>query len=98
MIRESSSLSIAEVPKYLDETKKEMKDFIKKFAVIDSKNAEELRQKITELNIMKIRESHITKILDIVPSTIEEVNKIFIDTGLNEDEKNKILETTKEYN
>jgi len=98
MIRESSPLSIAEVPKYLDETKKEMKDFIKKFAAIDSKNAEELRQKITELNIMKIRESHITKILDIVPSTIEEVNKIFIDTGLNEDEKNKILETTKEYN
>ena len=39
----------------------------------------------------------ISKIIDILPDKAEEVNKIFIDISLDENETKKILDTIKEF-
>ena len=40
---------------------------------------------------------NISKLIDILPEKEEEVNKIFIDVGLDENETKRILDTVKEF-
>ena len=46
---------------------------------------------------MKINDENIAKIIDILPENEVDLNKIFIDVVLDEDETKKILETVKEF-
>ena len=46
---------------------------------------------------MKIKLEYIVKIIDILPETAEELNKIFVDVSLDEDETKKILDTIKKF-
>lgn len=71
--------------------------FIKKFTKLKPKEAKKLRKKLEELELIKMNNKHLSKIVDFLPDSSEELNKITIDTDLNEDEKNKILETIKEF-
>lgn len=91
---------MAEATKYIKgetEGEQEFLKFIKKFVKIDSKKAEELRVDLEGLNLMKVREDHLAKVLDILPDNRENLNKIFNDVSLDEDETNKLLETIKKY-
>ena len=100
MIKNSIPLSMAESIEYIEKEKKSenpARDFIKKFVKISPKEAKELRKKLEELKIMKINEINISKLIDILPEKAEEVNKIFTDVGLDEDETKKILDTIKEF-
>ncbi len=99
MIRKTDILSLPEVAEYLAADKEknaELIAFIKKFNDLKPKDAKELKGKLNALGIIKIREEQTSKIIDIVPEGAEDLNKIFIDMGLNEDEKKKILDTIKE--
>ena len=40
---------------------------------------------------------NISKLIDVLPEKAEEVNKIFIDVSLDENETQKILDTIKEF-
>ena len=80
-----------------NENSAELNKFIKKFARIDLKKAKELRSKLQELNLMKLKSDYISKIIDVLPETNEDVNKIFADISLDENETQKILDTVKEY-
>jgi len=100
MIKKTEILSLPEVAEYLAEDKEknaELIAFIKRFNPLKPKEAKELKKKLNELGIMKIREEQVSKIIDIVPESSEDFSKIFIDMGLNEDEKKKVLDTIKEY-
>lgn len=98
MILNKKALSMSESNEYLDkDSGTEIKGFIKKFIKIKLDKAKELRKKLEELDLMKIKEEHIAKIIDLLPETAEDLNKIFSDVGLDEDENKKILETVKEY-
>jgi len=100
MIKNNSPVSMSEALEYMKEDKSSDTDgvgFIKKFVILKAKDAKELRKKIQELDFMKIREEHISKIIDLLPESVEELNKIFIDVGLDEDESKKILEIVKEF-
>jgi DNA-directed RNA polymerase subunit F len=100
MIIEEEPLSISESSAYVDKTEKgdfDLKSFIKKFAELSPEKAAELRKKIIELGIMKLREENISKIIDFLPVDEEELNKILSDVSLNEDETNKVISTVKEY-
>jgi DNA-directed RNA polymerase subunit F len=99
MIRNRSSLSMVEAEEYTkdNENSAELNKFIKKFAKIDLKKAKELRLKLQELNLMKLKSDYISKIIDILPETNEDINKIFADISLDENESQKILDTVKEY-
>lgn len=99
MIKNRTSLSIVEAEEYTkdNENSAELNKFIKKFAKIDLKKAKELRSKLQELNLMKLKSDYISKIIDVLPETNEDINKIFADISLDENESQKILDTVKEY-
>ncbi len=96
MINESKPISMAESAEYLDKDSEALQ-FIKKFVTLKPKEAGELRKKLEGLDLMKLDENHISKIIDLMPNKAEELNKIFIDIGLNEDETKQILNTVKEF-
>ena len=99
MIKEITPLSFAEAIKLIgtgDETQ-EIRDYIKKFCKIKADKVEELRKEIEKLDNIKINKEHIIKVADILPEDAEDVNKIFNDVSLNEDETNKLLEIIKKY-
>ena len=64
---------------------------------LSPKEAKKLKQKLEDLDLMKLRAEHIVKIIDLMPEKAEDLNKIFTDMGLDEDETKKILETVKEF-
>ena len=98
MILNREALSMAEANKYIDkDTGSDVKGFVKKFVKIKPDKAEELHKKLQELDLMKIKEENIAKIIDILPENVDDLNKIFSDFGLDEDEIKKILDTVKEY-
>jgi len=100
MIKNEEPLSMSEVMGYVKKDEgsgTEIIGFIKKFVKLPSKDAKELKSKLIGLDLMKIKQEHIVKIIDLLPERAEELNKIFTDVGLDEDESNKILETIKEF-
>ena len=100
MIKNNEPLSMVEVTEYLRKTKESEKDvigFIKKFIKLNLKEAKELRKKIEALEFMKVKKEHIVKIIDLMPENVGDLNKIFADVSLDEDETKKILETIKEF-
>jgi len=96
MIRENNPLSMAESLEYVKENT-EVVGFIKKFSNLSAKEAKEIRKEIESLNLLKIKLEHVSKIIDLIPEDKEDLNKIFTDVTLDEDESNKILEITKKY-
>jgi DNA-directed RNA polymerase subunit F len=100
MIKKTEILSLPEVTEYLLEEKEknaELIAFIKKFNELKPKEAKEIKKKLNDLEIIKIREEQVSKIIDTLPDSAEDINKIFVDMGLNEDEKKRVLDTIKEY-
>ncbi len=96
MILKKTPLSIVEAKEYAKENPEIVK-FIDKFAKIKIKEAKELADKIKKMDLMKVKEEHIVKIIDLLPETPEDLNKIFNDVSLDEDEIKKILDAIKEY-
>ena len=96
MIKNSTPLSMAESSEYLEKGSETLV-FIKKFTNMKPEKAKELREKLQALGNIKISEKHISKVIDVLPEKAEEVNKIFADVGLDEDETKKILDIVKEY-
>ena len=83
----------------LEETEKikQVDVFIKKFLKIKIEKANKLKEELKNLELLKLKEEDIVKIIDLMPEDVLDLNKIFVDVALNEDETNKILETVKKY-
>ena len=47
--------------------------------------------------MLKLKQEHIVKIVDLLPEDALDLNKIFTDVSLDEDETTKILEIVKKY-
>jgi DNA-directed RNA polymerase subunit F len=100
MIKNSEPFSMAEAIEYIkkdDDKETEIIGFIKKFNKLKSKDAKELKQEIERLGIIKIKPEYTVKIVDLLPDSSEELNKIFVDVSLDEDETKKILESVKRF-
>ena len=99
MILNKEPLSMAEALKYLkkDETgETDVIGFIKKFIKMKKGEADEIRKKLEALELMKMKSEHIAKIIDLMPEDKEDLNKIFTDVSLDEDELQKIIGVVKE--
>ena len=79
------------------ESETELKGFIKKFIKLTPKKAKELKEKLEKMDMLKLKESNIAKIIDIMPKDKENLNKIFTDVSLTEDESKQILDTIEEF-
>jgi DNA-directed RNA polymerase subunit F len=97
MIKESKPISMAESQKYLGENHGEIKAFIKKFISLKPEQAKELREKIESLELIKLNEKHVSKIIDVLPENKDVLMRIVAEANLDEDESNVILQTIKEY-
>ena len=98
MINDRIPLSMAEATAYMDKSSEgEMLAFVKKFTKLKAKEAKELRVKIQKLNILKLDEKSISKIIDLMPSNEEELSKVFVGLSLDEEETKKVLDVVKEF-
>jgi DNA-directed RNA polymerase subunit F len=102
MIKDRTPLSMAEANEILGSVKendkiKETKAFIKKYSKISTAKAKELRAELEGLNILKMKNSDITKVIEILPENASEVNKIFTEVVLDADETNKIIDAVKKH-
>ena len=97
MIKNTKALSMAEARAYLGENTAELNAFIKDFSSIEPEKAAELREKLLELDLIKLNEKHISKIIDTLPEDKAALNEILTDVNMDENESNNILQTIKEY-
>ncbi|MBU1129451.1 MAG: hypothetical protein KJ949_02350 [Nanoarchaeota archaeon] len=100
MIKNNDPLSMAEASAYVgknSDSDTDLAGFIKKFTKMKPKEVAELKKEIQELDLVKVNPRHLSKIIDLMPEDKEDIMKIFVDIGLNEDETNKILDIIKKY-
>ena len=98
MIQQSHSLSMSEAIQYVqDEEHSEIKGFMGKFVKLSLEDSNKLREDLEKMDLMKVRPSHISKMIDLLPESKEELNKVFTDVNLEEDEITKILDAIKKY-
>lgn len=74
------------------------KDYLNLFAPLSPEKKEELYQKLTKLNLIRLKESHIAKLLDFLPQTPEELKVILqaYPLSLSKKDIDSILEVIKE--
>mgnify|MGYP000153250033 CR=1 FL=1 len=77
------------------EKKQEVELFLKKFVKAKTGQAIKIKEDLRKLDSIKVKRDHIVKIVDMLPEDASDLNKIFIDISLNEDEIKKILEIVK---
>lgn len=100
MIKSNKPLSMPEALGYIKGDKDvevEVKGFIKKFIKLKPGEAKEMREKLEALDLLKLKAEYVPKVIDTMPENNEELNKIFTDISLDEDETKKILDIVKEY-
>ena len=109
IILEEKPIHLAELKERLDkiETRdKELgfratktKDYLKKFSKLDNKKSTELIAEIQKLNIPRIRDRQIVKIVDLLPISIDELRMIFVGeiTTITPENMQQILNVVKKY-
>ena len=99
MIKESRPISMAEVIELVGDSEKgeSIKKFVKEFEVLDFEKAKEFEKELRELDLIKLKDDSIIKIVDFIPTDAAELNKIIVEVSLDADEVNKVLEVAKKY-
>ena len=70
--------------------------FIKKFTKISGAEAEKIFNDLKKLNLEKLKDEDLVKIIDFMPEDADSLRKVFMgsDISLEQDEITKILEIT----
>jgi len=105
MIKSSEPISMAEAKEIIqaqnqeEEKIKNVNIFLKKFSKLSTEKAKTLKKEIVELNIIKIKNRHIAKIIDILPEDSDDLKKIFVgeDISLDQNESSNILNVVKKH-
>jgi DNA-directed RNA polymerase subunit F len=100
MILDRTPLNLNEVEEIIkdipnNEKKEQIEDHLKKFLDTKPERAKKIKEDLEKLDLLKMKREHIIKIVDLLPADASDLNKIFSDISLNEDETNKILEIVK---
>ncbi len=72
-------------------------EYLNQFVTL--KNTEELKKKIEELKIPRLKETHITKIIDILPKTTEELKAVLhgYTVSISNENLKKIVDTINSF-
>ena len=102
-----TSMSIYQLKKELERIKKrdnelnfranKTDEYLSQVATL--KNADELFEKIMKLNIPRLKEQHVHKIIDIAPTTVNELKAILqaYPITINNESMKKIVDTINEF-
>jgi DNA-directed RNA polymerase subunit F len=98
-VTEERPITMAEVVSLAGDSEKaeEIKTFIKNFNDMDVAKAIEMKEELKALDLIKLKDEHIVKIVDFTPKDASELNKVIIEVSLDADEVTKILEVTGKY-
>lgn len=74
-------------------------EYLNMFSAMDAGKAVELKDKIKKLDVPRLKEEHMTKIIDIMPSTPEEVKSLLqgYTITVNNDNLKKIADAVAEF-
>lgn len=99
MILNKTPLTLAQVKAYASglEENKVLVDYLKAFSNLSKEKAESLLAEIHALNNPKIKEELAVKVVDLLPQDAEDVNKIFLENSLSEEETQALLAVVKNY-
>jgi len=88
---------VREILKNLDDSdkKEEMEGYLKKFSKTKPEKAKKIKEDLEKLDLLKMKREHLVKVVDLIPENASDLNKIFTDVSLNEEETNKILDVVK---
>jgi len=88
---------LQDILKNIDDNEKkiEIEAYLKKFLKTKPEVAKKIKEELEVLDLLKMKREHLVKIVDLLPQDNSDLNKIFIDVSLTEDENNKILEIVK---
>jgi len=97
VIQEKTPITLGEVFQLAGDSNKSknIKAFIKNFDIIKVKRAQEMKESLKALDLIKLKDEAIVKIVDFMPCDASELNKIVSDVSLDQDEVDKILEVIK---
>ncbi|MBU0758039.1 MAG: hypothetical protein KKF44_08260 [Nanoarchaeota archaeon] len=78
---------------------KKLEDYLNNFAVLKQKDAEALEKEIIDIKIPRLRDTHVKKIVDLLPETADELKVIFSGSPLTITKENikKIIDLVKKY-
>ena len=98
-VKEETPITMAEVVAMAGDSEKAeaIKKFIKGFKVMDVEKARAMKEELKALDLIRLKDEHIVKIVDFVPTDASELNKVVVEVSLDQDEVNKILDVTKKY-
>ena len=51
-------------------------EYLNEFTILKTKNAEELYKKLEGLNIPRLKDTHINKIIDLMPASVDELKVV----------------------
>lgn len=103
------ALSLTEVKASLDKIKKrdeemgfrsaKTHEYVKSFKLFSQKDFKEIYGKLVALEIPRIKDFHLKKIIDLMPVSVDDLKMILSGYVLtvNQDNMKKILDTLKEY-
>jgi DNA-directed RNA polymerase subunit F len=64
---------------------------------MSAEKALEMKEELRTLDLIKLKEAHIVKIIDFMPTDASELNKVLIEVSLDQDEVTKILDVVKKF-
>jgi DNA-directed RNA polymerase subunit F len=74
-------------------------EYVNEFAMLKPKQAEELYKELEKLSIPRLKDSHINKIIDLMPSSVDELKVVMqgYTVPITNENLKKITETVAEY-
>ena len=99
VIKEEKPITMAEVVALAGDSDKgnEIKKFIKNFNKMSVEDAIAMKGELSALDLIKLKEAYIVKIIDFMPADASELNKILVEVSLDQEEVTKILDVVKKF-
>ena len=101
-ILEEKPMTLAEVKTRLEDNKEPIPKgiktltYLKSIPILKEKKAQELKEKINALGLTRLKDKHIVKIIDIMPTDLDSLRAILSqDITLKQEDLQKILEILK---
>lgn len=75
------------------------KEYLTAFVSLSEKRKEELHKKLLDLNLTRIKEEHICKIIDLLPKTADELKVIILSyhLSLSKKDQDAVIAAVKEF-
>ena len=99
VIKEETPITMSEVAALAGDSEKgeSIKKFIKQFTKMPVEKAKEMKGELKALDLIKLKDAHIVKIVDFMPTDASELNKVVIEVSLDQEEITKVLDVVSKY-